>query len=64
RNAWGWNYFTNFIETDNFPSSGIDSVAIDGKEENGDYYDLLGRKVMDPQPGSIYIQPGKKILIK
>ena len=64
RNAWGWNYFTNYIETDNFPSSGIDSVAIDGKEENGDYYDLLGRKVMDPQPGSIYIQSGKKILIK
>lgn len=64
RNAWGWNYFTNFIETDNFPSSGIDSAVIDGKEDNGDYYDLLGRKAENPTSGNIYICNGKKILIK
>lgn len=60
--AFGWNYFTNFIETDNFPSSGIDSVAIDGKEDNGDYYDLLGRKVNTLIPGNIYISNGKKFI--
>lgn len=62
RNAWGWNYFTNFIETDNFPSSGIDSVVIDGKEDNGDYYDLFGRKVNTLIPGNIYISNGKKFI--
>lgn len=60
--ASGWNYFTNFIETDNFPSSGIDNVVIDGKEDNADYYDLLGRKVENPTSGTIYIHNGKKIL--
>lgn len=64
RNAWGWNYFTNFIETDNFPSSGIESVVIDGKEDSGNYYDLLGRKEENPTSGNIYIRSGKKILIK
>lgn len=64
RNAWGWNYFTNFIETDKFPSSSIYSVVIDGKEDNGDYYDLLGRKVEAPTPGTIYIHNGKKYIYK
>lgn len=64
RNAWGWNYFTNFIETDNFPSSGIDNVVIDGKEDNTDYYDLLGRKVEVPTPGNIYIRNGRKYIIR
>lgn len=64
RNAWGWNYFTNFIETDNFPSSGIDSAVIDGKEDNGVYYDLLGRKVDNPTSGNIYIHNGKKYIYK
>ena len=50
------------IETDNFPSSGIDSMTIDGKEENGDYYDLSGRKVETLIPGNIYVRNGKKIL--
>lgn len=62
RNAWGWNYFTKFVETDDFPSSGIDGVAIDGNEENGDYYDLSGRKVKTPTPGNIYIRNGKKFI--
>lgn len=62
RNAWGWNYFTNFIETDNFHSSGIDSVVIEGKEDNGDYYDLFGRKVNTLIPGNIYILNGKKFI--
>lgn len=64
RNAWGWNYFTNFIETDNFPSSGINNVVIDGKEDNTDYYNLLGRKVENPTFGTIYIHNGKKFIIR
>ncbi len=66
RNAWGWDYFTNFIETDDFPSAGIYNVTINDNEKDSEapLYDLCGRKVMDPQPGTIYIQSGKKILIK
>ena len=64
RNAWGWNYFTNFIETDSFPSSGIDNVVSDAKEDNDDYYDLLGRKVETPTSGNIYIRNGKKYIIR
>ena len=66
RNAWGWNYFTNFIETDNFPSAGIYNITVNDNEKDSEapLYDLCGRKVMNPQTGSIYIQSGKKILIK
>ena len=62
--APGWDYMTNFIETDDFPSAGIDYVAIDGKEQDNNIYDLFGRKVSAPQKGNIYIQSGNKILIK
>lgn len=64
RNAWGWDYFTNFIETDQFPSSGIDSMAIDAKEKTDDCYDLSGRKVKTTSPGNIYIRNGKKCIIR
>lgn len=60
RNAWGWNYFTNFIETDDFPSAGIDfPTADEGAGENATY-DLFGRKVERMIPGNIYIRNGKK----
>lgn len=62
--ASGWDYFTNFIETDQFPSSGIDSMAIDTKEKTDDCYDLSGRKVDAPTPGNIYIRNGKKCIIR
>ena len=58
----GWDYMTNFIETDDFPSSSIDNVAIDGKEDNCDYYDLSGRKVNTLIPGNIYILNGKQFI--
>lgn len=66
RNAWGWNYFTNFIETDDFPAAGISNVTINDNEKDSKapLYDLCGRKVENPQPGTIYIQSGKKIIIK
>ena len=64
--AYGWNYFTNFIETDTFPSAGIYNITVNDNEKDSEapLYDLCGRKVENPQPGSIYIQSGKKILIK
>lgn len=58
----GWDYMTNFIETDDFPSSSIDNVSIDGKEDNCDYYDLSGRKVNTLIPGNIYILNGKQFI--
>lgn len=62
--APGWNYFTNFIETDNFPSAGIDDVLIDQIKQDTNVYDLYGRKVDNLVPGNIYIQHGKKFICK
>ena len=42
--------------------SGITTVRMD--VTNGDIYDLMGRKVTTPQKGSIYIQNGKKYIVK
>ncbi len=61
---YGWNYFTNFIETDSFPSAGIDCLEAEEKERDNIIYDLFGRKMGMPISGNIYIQSGKKILIK
>lgn len=62
RTAKGWDYFTNFIETDEFPQNGV--VGISAKTPKGDetIYDIQGRKVNNPLPGQIYIQNGKKII--
>lgn len=61
----GWNYMTNFIETDDFPSTSIGIVNIDAGSALSDYplYDLSGKIVTNPQQGDIYIQNGKKIRI-
>ena len=64
--AWGWDCFYRIEETDVFPWSGIYNVIVNDNEKDSEapLYDLSGRKVENPQPGSIYIQYGKKILIK
>lgn len=51
-------YFGVFVTWEN---GDVDSVL----EENGDapMYDLSGRRVTSPRPGSIYIQQGKKVLV-
>ena len=59
RKAWGWNYFTNFIETDDFPTA-IHNISINKSSLQSDIYDLNGRKVVNPQEGQIYIINGKK----
>lgn len=58
RNAWGWDYFTNFIETDDFPTA-INGISISQSQQNA-VYDLSGMKVASPQSGHIYIINGKK----
>lgn len=60
--APGWDYMTNFIETDDFPAAGIESVATDGNEQSENTYDLFGRKVNTLIPGNIYISNGKKFI--
>lgn len=45
-------------------SSGIENISIEDKDCDAPVYDLFGRKVHIPQPGTIYIQSGKKVLIK
>ena len=60
--APGWDYMTNFIETDDFPAASIESVVTDVNEQSDNTYDLLGRKVNTLIPGNIYISNGKKII--
>ncbi len=45
-------------------SSGIENISIEDKDCDAPVYDLFGRKVYVPQPGTIYIKSGKKVLIK
>lgn len=45
-------------------SSGIENISAENKDCDAPVYDLFGRKVYVPQPGTIYIQSGKKVLIK
>lgn len=62
QSQWQWNLFKEIIETDDFPSSDIDCVTIDNKEQDNNYYDLFGRKIETPSPGNIYISNGKKFI--
>ena len=43
-------------------STGISNVGVN-EDNSGDYYTLQGVKVAQPQKG-IYIQNGKKVIIK
>lgn len=61
RNAWGWDYFTNFIETDDFPTA-IHNTTIVPLDTKSDIYDLNGRRVINPQKGQVYIKNGKKVI--
>ena len=61
RKAWGWDYFTNFIETDDFPTTGVDNITISPQKEE-QIYDLSGKKVTSIENGRIYIINGKKVI--
>lgn len=63
RSIWGWDYFTEFIETADFPSIGVGVMSIGTDPTHDTYlYDLYGRRVQKPVKGQIYICNGKKIL--
>lgn len=59
--SWDTNHdpqSTTFVLEKNIPTS-IDHINF---QNNGKYYDILGREVSHPQPGNLYIHNGKKIL--
>ena len=62
--APGWDYMTNFIETDNFPSAGIDGVTVGNPSSDQRTYDLQGREIETLVPGNIYIKNGTIFLQK
>lgn len=57
-------YITNvYLSQDGTtPTTAIDEVQAPGTIEDGFYYDLLGRRVLQPTAG-IYIKNGKKVLV-
>ncbi len=61
--SFGWDYFTNFIETDSFPSLGIGDVRADSIQDAATY-DLYGRKITQPVSGNIYISGGRKFICR
>jgi hypothetical protein len=62
RNAAGWSYFTNIIETNDFPGASVERISAEQPVRDNSIYDLLGRKVTHPVAGEIYIQAGKKLI--
>lgn len=63
RNASGWDHFSCFIETDEFPSTGTVTVTADPvPDSDAPLHDILGRRISAPRPGHIYIRDGRKIL--
>lgn len=45
-------------------NSGIENIKTDNNDGTEMLYDLMGRRVDTPNPGTIYVQSGKKIMIK
>ncbi len=62
--APGWDFFTNYIETTDFPYAGIGNVTLDETESDDTAYDLSGRKADTLVPGNVYIRNGKKFIHK
>ena len=56
--------FRIVIEDENGETTDITEVLMDEASENGDIYDLTGRRVMKTVPGHIYIQNGNKFIAK
>ncbi len=61
--APGWDHLTNFIETENFPYSGIENIQVDVTPQDECIYDPYGRKVNRLMPGNLYICNGKKFIL-
>ena len=62
RNAWGWDFFRNIIETDEFPeTTSIHSKTIEPETCRDMYYDLNGRKIDVPVKGRIFDLQGRPV---
>ena len=62
RNAWGWDFFRNIIETDDFPeTTSIHSKTIEPETCRDMYYDLNGRKIDVPVKGRIFDLQGRPV---
>ena len=61
RNAVGWNYFTNFIETDDFPTSVESTLATSSIEVYGHNGTLVIKSQGSPASYAIYSISGKLI---
>ena len=61
-NATGWRKFIHIVENENLEGgSGISSVMCDPDGSKfAPYYDVSGRRVEQPQRGTIYIRQGRK----
>lgn len=57
-----WGLFRNIIETEDFPSSGIENVSAENLPVDNTLYDLSGRRVDNPVKGHLYISAGKKLV--
>ncbi|MBR4968076.1 MAG: DUF5013 domain-containing protein [Bacteroidaceae bacterium] len=55
---------TEYIEADGGLTAVEPVIETDGRECDNAIYDLQGRKVLEPQKGSIYIKNGKKFFAK
>lgn len=63
RNANGWNYFSEIIETEDFSQASIMKIINQTMQYNPNpIYDLEGKKISSPEHGNIYITDGNKIL--
>ena len=46
-----------------YPTSGIASVEADGRYDDR-MYDMMGREIRNPLPGTVYIQRGRKYIAR
>ncbi len=60
--APGWDYVTNFIETDNFPSAGIVCVEAEEKNRTTIFMIYPGERLKLPFPGTSISENGKKFV--
>ena len=50
-----------FVTNDN---TGISGVMTDASKKETVWYDLMGRRVLNPTKGGVYIKDGKKVMVK
>lgn len=56
-------HIRGFILTAPYVATGLEEPMTNDQMVNGNCYDLLGRKVTNPQQGGVYIMNGQKIII-